>query len=170
MINGIQQLSQTEDTYLAVCSMTMEHDEDTIRSIAQQMLGCNMEGSGVAFLRRFKAHFGVSPFIASCIWNRMLDENTLPTLKARPMMPKHLLWALMFLKLYSTEEVLCRKCGTTEKTFRRRVWLMLCSIATLDVVSYLTASMFVAGRLYLHTFFHRLFGKIDFYTKMVVNV
>lgn len=37
----------------------------------------------------------------------------------------HLLWALLFLKVYGTESVLSSKCNCDEKTFRTKVWSIL---------------------------------------------
>ena len=62
----------------------------------------------------------------------MEDERTLPSVQeARPF---HLLWALMFLKLYSSEDTMSRIVGTTAKTFRQRVWQMLAALNNLDAV------------------------------------
>ena len=105
--------------------------ETAITRLAESILGHSCNARVAHQLRIFKAHFGVSPFIASCLWNRMEDERTLPSVQeARPF---HLLWALMFLKLYSSEDTMSRIVGTTAKTFRQRVWQMLAAVRNYSV-------------------------------------
>jgi hypothetical protein len=75
------------------------------------------------FLSKFCSHFGVTPEMCCIIWNKCffpLGVN-----------PEHLLWALLFLKLYATEEVLCNFAGTTRKTFRKWTWIVIKAISQL---------------------------------------
>ena len=60
-----------------------------------------------------------------------MDEDEKLPKKARP---KHLLWTLLFLKLYDVENVLAPMCGCSEKTFRKWVWSMMAAIGSLDDV------------------------------------
>jgi hypothetical protein len=69
--------------------------------------------------RSFKAKFGTSPEVCSELWERLQPHQP------KGALPKHLLRALMFLKLYSSEDVLSDMVGTMRKTFRRWVWLMV---------------------------------------------
>lgn len=46
---------------------------------------------------------------------------------------KHLLWALMFLKVYGTEHVLAGKIGVDEATYRNHVWTVVKAIASLKL-------------------------------------
>ena len=48
--------------------------------------------------------------------------------------PSHLLWALMFLKLYAIEHVHASLAGCDDKTFRAWQWLCLRVLATLKLV------------------------------------
>ena len=81
--------------------------------------------------RRFKGHFGCSSRICKYLWRLMQMQETLPP-KATPF---HLLWALLHMKTYDTEEVLCTKCGVVEKTFRKWSWRMMEALFDLDIVS-----------------------------------
>ena len=120
----------------------MELTEPAVSSLAESILKHPCRGDVPYQLRQFKAHFGVSPFIVCCLWNRLIEERMLSTTTEQPASPRHLLWALLFLKLYTSEEVLSRICGTTAKTFRQRVWLMLIAISGLrNVVSLPSASV-----------------------------
>ena len=73
--------------------------------------------------RSFKAKFGTSPEVCSELWERLQPH------RPKGALPKHLLRALMFLKLYSSEDVLSDMVGTTRKTFRKWVWLMVKAIS-----------------------------------------
>ena len=53
--------------------------------------------------RRIRSCFGAPGDIIADIWNRIEADGDLQD-GARP---KHLLWALVFLKVYSTEEIHC---------------------------------------------------------------
>lgn len=65
----------------------------------------------VVQMRRFMSHFGASPTQCSQIWILLkVPKNG---------RYKHLLWALLKLKVYSTEEVLSGMAGCDEKTFRK---------------------------------------------------
>ena len=68
------------------------------------------------FERRWKATFGATPEICSELWDMCDPLNNMPN----GVMPLHLLWALMFLKLYLPENVNAQMAGgVDEKTFRK---------------------------------------------------
>ncbi len=67
---------------------------------------------------RFRSHFGTSPGVCSILWDHIQPTLALD-LQATF---SHLLWALMFLKVYSSESVLAGKCNAVdEKTYREKV-------------------------------------------------
>ncbi len=75
------------------------------------------EYSPNVMLRRFREHFGCDPAVASYLWNRIKGKNKEKLKQSRP---EHLLWALLFMKLYLSESSLCSMCGCKdEKTFRK---------------------------------------------------
>ena len=83
-------------------------------------------------LRRFRAFFGASPEVCSQLWDHLSPSETINRL-ARP---KHLLWALVFLKVYASESVLCTLVSCPdEKTFRK--WTRV----FVDEISYLENSI-----------------------------
>lgn len=69
-------------------------------------------------LRRFRGLFGTTPPICSFIWARIAARNAHPPYSQ----PVHLLYALIFLKLYGTEEENKALTGKDEKTFRKWSW------------------------------------------------
>lgn len=81
-------------------------------------------------LCRFKAFFGVSPSICAMAWQHL--KTSLPT----DYNEMHLLWALLFLKCYNTESVNCSIAGCDEKTFRKRIWVVIEMLAFIKVVKY----------------------------------
>lgn len=79
-------------------------------------------------LRRFKEFFGVSPTICAKTWLHL--KNVLPA----DYRQHHLLWALLFLKCYETESVNRSIVGCDEKTYRKRVWVVVEKLAFIKVV------------------------------------
>jgi hypothetical protein len=77
--------------------------------------------------REFRSLFGVSAFVASKIWRRCGTIGSLPP----GAKPKHLLWVLLFLKVYATESVHRSIVHTSRKTWRKWVWLMVPVVADL---------------------------------------
>ena len=80
--------------------------------------------------RRFRAFFGVAPQVCAKLWSSCsvnLPSSTKPT---------HLLWALNFLKVYSTIEVLAAIAGVDEKTLRKWVWCIVEELSELKFVRY----------------------------------
>ena len=71
--------------------------------------------------------FGVSRPIVAQIW-LMTHE------KPQGTHVKHLLWALIFLKLYASESIHASLAGVDEKTFRKWSWVWIKTIATLEIV------------------------------------
>lgn len=63
----------------------------------------------------FCSYFGILPKVCRFIWlllhrNELIPEHGLPI---------HLLWALMFMKLYLPEKVLASIAGCTVKTYKK---------------------------------------------------
>jgi hypothetical protein len=72
---------------------------------------------------KFRSFFGCSSEVATDLWNRI--ENGL----RQRSLPKHLLWTLIFLKTYATEEIHIRLVGWVDpKSYRDWVWYMLMKI------------------------------------------
>jgi hypothetical protein len=93
--------------------------------------------------RRFRTFFGTSPAVCARIWVLVKPFETMPT----GVKPVHLLWALMFLKLYCAESVHATLAGAgqksvDEKTFRKWSWLFVESINHLKYEVILFANRF----------------------------
>jgi hypothetical protein len=87
-------------------------------------------GSALTFDRRFRSTFGTSPDVCAVIWN-MLDPYN--TIAHEGTSPQHLLWALMFMKMYAKESVRCSMAGgVDEKTLRKWVWIFVIEISFLE--------------------------------------
>ena len=93
------------------------------------------ESIGAKMLRRqapileriFAESFGVVPTTCATIWNASFE-------KPPGLSPKHLMWALLFLKVYASEHVHCSMACVDEKTFRKWCWKAIDFIASLNVV------------------------------------
>ena len=79
--------------------------------------------------RGFRALFGITPYICSMLWAKCIGQLS------NGAEPKHLLWTLTFLKVYSTESVHCVLFGTTEKTFQKWVCCFIGIISDLSIAS-----------------------------------
>ena len=78
---------------------------------------------GIANIRNdavYRQFFGLSPELTNLVW----DLLSSPTIHSR-FLPKHLLWALMFLKQYANEGVLSGLAKVTPKTFHKWVWIVI---------------------------------------------
>jgi hypothetical protein len=78
--------------------------------------------------RRFRKIFGVCA--ETCCKVRNLCVPDLPEKTS----PLHLLWTLYFLKQYGLEEFNSAFAQCDEKTFRKWCWIMIKTIAELDLV------------------------------------
>ena len=83
--------------------------------------------------RKFRALFGCSPEACQDLWKITFGYQKAGT------QPNHLLWALLQLKVYATEDVLSAMIGVDRKTFRKWVWPMIKSMrkAAPAVVSFI---------------------------------
>jgi hypothetical protein len=84
--------------------------------------------------RRFRSFFGASSGVVAVIWNK-IEQRGIEEPGAKP---KHLLWALLFLKVYSTIEIHCSIVGwPSAKSFSKWSWYFVKRIAELkeDVIS-----------------------------------
>jgi hypothetical protein len=98
---------------------------------------------GTTFEDRWIEFFGVVPAVVAIAWNMIMGPWMNSTDKSRELEgaePAHILWALMFLKIYATEAVLATLSGlkaVDEKTFRKWRDIFVAQIAYLetDVVS-----------------------------------
>lgn len=79
--------------------------------------------------REFRENFGCSVRVCHSLWNLLKKTDNLPS-NGRL---EHFLWALMFLKIYGTEKVMCSRAGGVDKdTFRKWTWLFVDAIASLE--------------------------------------
>ena len=94
-------------------------------------------------IRAFRETFGTSLPIVSMVWSMLWEEDVLP----EGGHPKHLLWALHFLKVYPLQAPGCAAVGASggavgPKTHRKWVWAFIDAIAELvDEVVSLTHSV-----------------------------
>ena len=79
--------------------------------------------------RNYKSQFGISWFICEDIWTLLDEHKESPSREG-----KHLLWALLFLKVYGNETTHSKIVGTSPKTFRKWVWQILTDIADLKAM------------------------------------
>ena len=131
--------------------------EEEFELIGMTMLRRSVDGSAKTLSRRFIGNFGCLPQTCATLWSRclasghesfMTEVECLKTLKLKgtnkkliknypPYKPKHLLWALNFLKNYAKEAEKLLLGNESEKTMREWIWRFVEVIAALknEVVS-----------------------------------
>lgn len=73
-------------------------------------------------LSTFKSHFGSTPGVCAYVWRAIAQQSAGAQFY-------HLLWALMFIKIYASEAVLKGKAGVKdEKTYTKWTWIVLRAI------------------------------------------
>jgi hypothetical protein len=96
----------------------------------------NLGSSTLTADRSFRKNFGVSPHVVAYLCE-MLDPCA--TIVIEGLSPEHLLWSLMFLKVYAKESTHCAMAGGVDmKTVRKWTsWLFIDEVSFLegDVVS-----------------------------------
>jgi hypothetical protein len=108
--------------------MFEEVEPEIFLRLGNEMMGRHHKAAANTESRRFHATFGTSPFICALLWAMLEPCKVMPIC----VHPKHLLWALMFLKLYVSEHVNCAMAGgVDEKTYRKWTWLFINGIASL---------------------------------------
>jgi hypothetical protein len=90
--------------------------------------------STTTLLRRFAAHFGITPRHCAYLWIFVEDRVKERDLFAEK---KHLLWSLDLLKTASTEHCLAGRWRADEKTIRKWTRLFLDVLSSMEVVSVL---------------------------------
>ena len=104
--------------------------------LAKPILGCEhivIGHSGTSKCQRlFQESFGAAPKVVATAWKLIALEGKLDFLGPRSLKPIHLLWALMFLKGYSTEGPNSARAKCDEKTFRKWTWFYTKCLAELD--------------------------------------
>jgi hypothetical protein len=105
-------------------ALSMEHAANI--NICQGMLKCNL--CFATRDRRFREAFGISSESAYIVWMYLNVPNEGPHGGQKV----HLLWTLLFLKTYNTQNDLAGRCGVHTNTFRYWRDLFLARIASLD--------------------------------------
>ena len=77
----------------------------------------------------FRSFFGCSVAVFLSLWSLLGTTDTIPTGGTMT----HLLWTLLFLKVYSNAKSLCALVGGVDpETFRKWTWLFIPAIANLE--------------------------------------
>ena len=77
----------------------------------------------------FRGHFGCGLMVFLTLWNLLVTTDLLPA----GGIIKHLLWTLLFMKVYGSQKVLCSLCGGVDvETFRKWTWLFIAAVSDLE--------------------------------------
>lgn len=101
---------------------------NVFRSLGHEMIGRSGRLASYSASRQFRSLFGTSPEVCSILWRQV--HSSIP----KRGKPKHILWALLFLKTYATEDVLSTVVGVDRKTYRKWSWVFINAISHLSNV------------------------------------
>ena len=139
-----QSKNQSRNTMAEKQNKRARADEVTVDDVlfhARFIFGCDpfKESAPKTEDKRFRALFGCCPEVVLILWN-LIDSNEALPCGGRII---HLLWALLFVKVYPTEETLVKLCkgdpsgASDRKTTRKWIRLFMQAICCCidDVVS-----------------------------------
>ena len=113
--------------------------------------------------RKFRSFFGSGVTVILAGWNMMQAQGLIPD----GGLVIHYLWALMFMKIYSSETALCGHAGGVDpKTFRKWVWPFIHALAELEytVVSFydciICCTLIIVTNL-IYIYFERFYLKTE---------
>lgn len=83
---------------------------------------------------RYRQHFGLPPEICAKVWQH-IAAAVITQQMLRGIVPVHLLWALYFLRHYTSESVMCSNCRAPSLyAFRKYTELIIGQIASLKII------------------------------------
>ena len=112
-----------------------KHHEDYFRERGMAILQRRSDGSLNTQDRRFRATFGVSWLVVTKLWlllEQVEGEVEVRRQRKRKDLREYLLWALMFLKLYTTYNDLSSRVQVDKKTYSKWVDKVVDMIASLE--------------------------------------
>lgn len=80
-------------------------------------------------LLRFKALFGITPLLCQKLWEKISSSLYAGS------KPCHLLWALLKLRTYATDEVCTVITGACKKTYQKWTWIFIQKLSEIENVS-----------------------------------
>ena len=102
-------------------------DISDVFKIGREIMGRESTQATMTEDCRFQELFGCGPGVALKVWNLIFevfpDESII-----------HMMWALMFLKMYGKESAMSSMAGVDEKTYRKWVWIFVFKIADLEAL------------------------------------
>ena len=136
LVSSLLPLSRPSTTSSNTMEHLFSHVEPTFfAAMGKRMIRCGRKTyqsdetfSTITSRRYFLSYFGTTPWVCSFLWAMLKPFETMP----RGVKPCHLLWALMFMKVYATETVHAGIAGCDEKTFRKWSWLFVKGISQLE--------------------------------------
>jgi hypothetical protein len=132
-----------------------------VHAIVTHIFGINSDPNSGRFVRLFSSMFGAKVEVVVMVWNEMVLHGHV----GEGHKFEYLLWSLMFLKSYNTEDVLGNSNRIATNTLRKWIWKSVEGISKIQVVSireFIYIYFFIYLFLFLTTGYPvRLIGKID---------
>lgn len=114
----------------------MSNDDETFFRIhGMKIIQKPSDGSLLTQNRRFRAVFGTGWKVVAKLWDLIKDtmENDVKQVRRSKDLREYLLWALMFLKLYTSNSDLASRAQVDEKTFVKWVDIVVEKMAEVVV-------------------------------------
>ena len=105
-------------------------DPNPFERAGLEIMGRAKKKSGIKAERRWRSLFGATPIVCARIWE-LADPSNNPQFPGN-VHRKHLMWALIFLRDYQTEEDHTILIGADENTFRKWQRLFVVEISLLE--------------------------------------
>jgi hypothetical protein len=119
--------------------MRLKICETQLAYIGMSTIGLDYSKFSIAAVDQiFISHYGSCVTMCTMIWDKViLSGECLPSQK-----PDHLFWALLYMKVYSTQRVMCTMVKTTRPTFNKHVHHIIYIMSKFPMVS---ESLFIAA-------------------------
>ena len=117
--------------------------------LACHLLRKKLNGSKDVRQRRIKATFGVPPIVIAKLWELLEDQGSV----FKSVKKHHLLWALMYCKIYTTESTMTSTVGCAdEKNFREWVWYFIEEVSNLEPIVVCISFIFCISLVFANIF------------------
>ena len=131
VIDFIKKMQHNNDNALLALQQNEEEEQTFFRLKGMDIMQRSQQGSLHIQDRRFRSVFGVGWLVCAKVWLLIKDDVLEDERKKRKRKDarEYLLWALMFLKLYTSLSDLASRARADEKTYKKRVEAILEIIA-----------------------------------------
>ena len=112
---------------------------DGCHYVLKNEFNLKIDSNSTVYRNIVAAFFGVKTDVMVALWNEMVVQGHVGDKHKF----KHLLWAFNFLKVYNTYLVMSTTVGTAPNTYKKWVWLTLCCLCKIKIVSFFLLNLYM---------------------------